>query len=699
MRSEALAGAVLTQAWQIAAVALCVALAARLLGRRRPHLSLLLWTLVFVKCLTPPLWSSPMGLFSWLQLRVQSPVAILPADGQTSAFETRGAMPVSRAVSADDFDFSGPRRTVAADVLLAVWIAGVAGTAGLALLGWRRCRRQIRETQVECDPQLRARVEELGRRLGLGRRVEPVVCGGALGPAVIGVLRPQLILPQRLVAGRRFDQFEPIIAHELIHIRRQDTVLLLVELAAKVLWWFHPLVWIAGRQTARLRERCCDAETVARLGCRPASYARSLLDVLEHLQVCRGLTLAPGVRPAEITRRRLETIMRESHTFRKSTPRYAWLLVALAGLILLPGSPLVLRGTASPKEPADAATIEQKLDELERSCAQAGLTAEETKAALEVAKRVQADKYELCKLEACGKLSALEKTAFDKLIARFGHPLEKDLAKLREVAAEAKLTAEETAAAQKVAVQEGFNNDAIVRRYESGKLSPVEKAAFEKVIAVKGHPRAEEISQLTEVARQAELSETQLQTLRGLAARADWDLEKIKELKRTNQLSDDESSALAKLQPFVSKLQSPPDAGDSEKVRSFRQVGKVAGLSDAETEALLEAIKQAGGDEQGLLQAKQANKLSAPAAAGLKKLEGLLGKLEDFVASPHKKEVGKLLETAASAGLSTEETTVLMKLAAKANFDRETVKQLHDSGRLSDAETRVVEKIRASQGR
>ena len=99
------------------------------------------------------------------------------------------------------------------------------------------------------------------------------------------------------------------------------------------------------------------------------------------------------------------------------------------------------------------------------------------------------------------------------------------------------------------------------------------------------------------------------------------------------------------------------------------------------------------------MQAKQANKLSAPAAAGLKKLESLLGKLEDFAASPHKKEIGKLLETAASAGLSNEEAAVLMKLATRANFDRETVKQFKDSGQLSDAEIRVVEKILASEGR
>jgi hypothetical protein len=391
--------------------------------------------------------------------------------------------------------------------------------------------------------------------------------------------------------------------------------------------------------------------------------------------------------------------MRVADAFHKTTPRYAGLWTVWAALLLLPGSTLVGRSHAQPKEPADAAAVEQKLAEVERSCAEADLTAEETKAAVALAKRVKADKYELCKLAACGKLNAVEKRAFDKLIGRFGHPLTNELAKLREVAAEAKLTAEETAAAEKIALQEGFNNDALVRRYEGGKLSPVEKAAFEKVIAVKGHPRAKELEQLTDVARLAGLPEAELKTLRGLAARADWDIEKVKAWKRANQLSEAEAAALAKLQPFASQLPSRPERGEPERVRGFRQAGKVAGLTDAETTALLEAIQVAGGDEQGLLEAKRANKLSAPAAAGLKKLESLLGKTEDLVASPYKKEIGKLLETAAAAGLSTEETGVLMKLAAKAKYDREAVRKLKDSGRLSDAEVRVVEKIIASQNR
>ena len=59
------------QLWQVSAMALVTALIVRTCCGRRPHLAYLLCGLVLVKSLTPPLWSSPIGLFSWLQSEVQ----------------------------------------------------------------------------------------------------------------------------------------------------------------------------------------------------------------------------------------------------------------------------------------------------------------------------------------------------------------------------------------------------------------------------------------------------------------------------------------------------------------------------------------------------------------------------------------------------------------------------------------------------
>ena len=55
---------VVQQTWQVALLAGLVWFMTRTVGRERPHLSHMLWALVLVKCITPPIWSSPVGLFS-----------------------------------------------------------------------------------------------------------------------------------------------------------------------------------------------------------------------------------------------------------------------------------------------------------------------------------------------------------------------------------------------------------------------------------------------------------------------------------------------------------------------------------------------------------------------------------------------------------------------------------------------------------
>ena len=67
----------LTQLWQITLLILVVAAVSRWLSPRRPHLSHLLWLVVLLKCVTPPLWTSPGGVFCWLQPEQQVEVPIV----------------------------------------------------------------------------------------------------------------------------------------------------------------------------------------------------------------------------------------------------------------------------------------------------------------------------------------------------------------------------------------------------------------------------------------------------------------------------------------------------------------------------------------------------------------------------------------------------------------------------------------------
>ena len=65
----------IAQFWQVTAVCLLVGVATRLACRHRPHLAYLLWMLVILKAVTPPLWASPTGLFSWIKRDVVAQAA------------------------------------------------------------------------------------------------------------------------------------------------------------------------------------------------------------------------------------------------------------------------------------------------------------------------------------------------------------------------------------------------------------------------------------------------------------------------------------------------------------------------------------------------------------------------------------------------------------------------------------------------
>ena len=63
-------------AWQVTAISAFVLLVTRMVARSRPHLAHMLWLVVLLKCITPPIWSSPSSVFSWL--RSSPPLRVSP---------------------------------------------------------------------------------------------------------------------------------------------------------------------------------------------------------------------------------------------------------------------------------------------------------------------------------------------------------------------------------------------------------------------------------------------------------------------------------------------------------------------------------------------------------------------------------------------------------------------------------------------
>ncbi len=97
--------------------------------------------------------------------------------------------------------------------VLVGWVAGVVVMLVRLVRIVASARRLTRAAEIT-DPQILQLVERLRRALDLVRPVQLIDGGRLYGPAVLGALRPALVLPMQLLTGLPSDMLEAILAHE-----------------------------------------------------------------------------------------------------------------------------------------------------------------------------------------------------------------------------------------------------------------------------------------------------------------------------------------------------------------------------------------------------------------------------------------------------------------------------------------------------
>ena len=350
-----------TQAWQVAVVAIGVAVVVKLTCHRRPHLAYLLWMLVIIKAITPPVWSSPTGAFSWATahpIAAQHSPAARPSPSQTPSSLPLPSLPVIAPAEHSPTPQvthvpvavpQQPTRITIGSVLLTAWFAGFLGLAMLLVVRWIALLRQVQRTSQPVDASLGRQFEELRTRLGPRRPVRLVVTADNLGPAAFGWWRGTVLLPQAVIEHSQPNELAAILAHELVHLRRFDPVAGSLQLLVQCLWWFHPAVWWANRQIRVERERSCDEEVLAELACPPADYARLLVRILQWRQQFVPAVFWSGMRSWDVTSARLRHVL-EGRAFHRRAPWWAWLVAVASLAIALPGAALQFTSAAPPDQ-------------------------------------------------------------------------------------------------------------------------------------------------------------------------------------------------------------------------------------------------------------------------------------------------------------------------------------------------------------
>lgn len=161
---------------------------------------------------------------------------------------------------------------------LALGLLGLGSLVSLARvgLGLVGLRRFVRESGPAPEP-LRAEMAQLAAALHLRRLPDVRIARATLAlssPLTFGWWRGTILLPESSLTQP--EGLRVALLHELVHLKRQDWLMLLCARLTAALWWFHPLVHVLVRQLRLEIEAACD-DRVLRFGVSAPDYAGYLV--------------------------------------------------------------------------------------------------------------------------------------------------------------------------------------------------------------------------------------------------------------------------------------------------------------------------------------------------------------------------------------------------------------------------------------
>jgi bla regulator protein blaR1 len=265
-----------------------------LLPRLAPPPRPWLWRLAYLKLLVALSWATPLDLplLPALHPQVSGSEEIrgsvgYPRSGWTSerrsVLEDRGAPNALTLLRSHDLPAALPSRSSPPAVpsgqswLFLGWLIGAGWCGARVFRAWRRTERARRGWRPVCSPWLAECCAELCGRLGLRRA--PRLMAGNMVPLLAGLRRPTVVMPAVLLAECTREEQRLILAHELAHLKSQDLLWNWLPAAAHVLFFFHPLVWLARAEWRLAQEISCDEQVVRRIAVSPAEYGELLLKV------------------------------------------------------------------------------------------------------------------------------------------------------------------------------------------------------------------------------------------------------------------------------------------------------------------------------------------------------------------------------------------------------------------------------------
>ncbi|MDF2985503.1 MAG: antirepressor regulating drug resistance protein, partial [Eubacterium sp.] len=304
-----------------------------------------IWVVVLLRLLVPFSFSSSVSLFNVIPVNnanispdqnigtisfipsraavIDMPVENIP-DTQLikeSSVDPYGDLGIKGAVNEKEREDFNTKDVIYFSIRV-LWLAGMLLMLAYIAYSYAKTAQKFKTAVLVKDGEL---LEECKKVLGVNRKIQIFSSEVIDTPAVIGLIKPRIILPAHLVDPRfmnsansstadanatdslskadsyneadaynKADSFNEnsfnkldgysfrkyIIIHELVHIKRLDYLIKPLSLLLLCIHWFNPVVWLSCRLLHKDMEMACD-EKVIRVskGDVRAEYASSLINM------------------------------------------------------------------------------------------------------------------------------------------------------------------------------------------------------------------------------------------------------------------------------------------------------------------------------------------------------------------------------------------------------------------------------------
>jgi TonB family protein len=326
---------VLRHLWQSALVVLPLFFVARVLRTAPARWSHRLWVAALVKLFVPLAVFGPWAGAALRRLAEARGAA--PAGGGLPGFQVL--------VSVIGADGNSASSSLAERFPAPFWIACTAIYAVIACALLVRTGRDLASARRLAARPMRVSGRRAVRLAGAlaqaGLHADRVVISGAnLIPAVVGTVRPRIVVPARLLDELEVDELAAVLLHEDMHRRHADPAIALIQRITTSLLFFFPLLAPLQRRIREAAELRCD-EGALRAGAEASAYARALARTVQ-------LGLDPSPAPAalddgnpSLVARRIDRLQEPGRTRIMMKHRLAmgFAVALLAAGVLLPVTP------------------------------------------------------------------------------------------------------------------------------------------------------------------------------------------------------------------------------------------------------------------------------------------------------------------------------------------------------------------------